>query len=173
MRDRRCGIRPCAVGWVVAEFSGPSLTRVALAVHARTAKATAAAWQPEALLEPSGSALSGLIAYIDAPVGPYPGPVHTAGTPFQQRVWQALQAVDCGTVVTYGELARRLGAPQGARAVARAVAANPLAVVVPCHRVVLATGGLGGYRWGQALKERLLARERAAWQANDWAEPVQ
>ena len=82
-----------------------------------------------------------------------------AGTPFQRRVWRALLQIPAGTTRTYAEVARAIGMPRAARAVARACASNPLAVLIPCHRVVRADGGLGGYRWGVALKRRLLARE--------------
>jgi AraC family transcriptional regulator of adaptative response/methylated-DNA-[protein]-cysteine methyltransferase len=76
-----------------------------------------------------------------------------------QEVWQALRAIPAGTTLSYGEVARRIGAPASARAVARACAANMLAVAVPCHRVVRADGGLSGYRWGVERKRALLARE--------------
>jgi len=93
---------------------------------------------------------------------PAPGldlPLDVRGTVFQQRVWQALRTVPAGTTVTYGELAKRIGAPRSARAVARACAANTLAVAIPCHRVVRADGGLSGYRWGVERKRELLRRE--------------
>lgn len=83
------------------------------------------------------------------------------GTPFQRRVWEALGSVPAGSTVTYGELARRVGRPGAARAVGSAVARNPVAIVVPCHRVVGAGGSLGGYAGGLAAKRRLLAIERA------------
>lgn len=88
-------------------------------------------------------------------------PLDLAGTAFQRRVWQALTEIPPGTTRTYGEVAARLGRPTAARAVARACATNPAAVVVPCHRVVPAAGGTGGYRWGAERKRALLARERA------------
>jgi AraC family transcriptional regulator, regulatory protein of adaptative response / methylated-DNA-[protein]-cysteine methyltransferase len=81
------------------------------------------------------------------------------GTPFQQLVWAALRQIPPGQTVSYTELAQRIGQPSAVRAVASACAANPLAVAVPCHRVVRSDGGLSGYRWGVARKERLLARE--------------
>jgi AraC family transcriptional regulator of adaptative response/methylated-DNA-[protein]-cysteine methyltransferase len=81
------------------------------------------------------------------------------GTPFQIEVWEALQGIPAGRTVTYGELASQLGRPGAARAVGGAVARNPIAGLVPCHRVVAAGGGLGGYRWGQPRKARWLARE--------------
>ncbi|MCL4791653.1 MAG: methylated-DNA--[protein]-cysteine S-methyltransferase [Gammaproteobacteria bacterium] len=88
--------------------------------------------------------------------------LHLRGTPFRLRVWDALLAIPAGTRVTYGDLAARIGAPRAARAVAGAVAANHLAVLVPCHRVVRADGDPGGYRWGRPLKLALLAAEQAA-----------
>ena len=86
-------------------------------------------------------------------------PLDIRGTAFQQRVWDALRQIPVGTTTTYAEIARRLGTPQAARAVARAIGANPLAVAIPCHRVVRTDGSLGGYRWGLARKQTLLARE--------------
>jgi AraC family transcriptional regulator of adaptative response/methylated-DNA-[protein]-cysteine methyltransferase len=87
-------------------------------------------------------------------------PLDVRGTAFQWRVWRALQAIPAGETRTYAEVARTIGRPTAARAVARACATNPVCFVVPCHRVVAKTGGTGGYRWGAARKARLLARER-------------
>ncbi len=86
-------------------------------------------------------------------------PLDVQGTAFQQRVWEALRRVPAGRVVSYTELARELGAPRSVRAVAQACAANPLAVAIPCHRVVRRDGDLAGYRWGVERKRELLARE--------------
>lgn len=92
--------------------------------------------------------------------GALPGlPPAATGTPFQRRVWQALRQIPCGQTLSYAALAARLGMPRAVRAVAGACAANPLALLVPCHRVVRSDGGLGGYRWGVARKRWLLARE--------------
>jgi O-6-methylguanine DNA methyltransferase len=77
-------------------------------------------------------------------------------------VWRALQATAPGETLTYGALARKLGVPDGARAVARACATNPVPLAIPCHRVVPADGTTGGYRLGAARKRALLERERAA-----------
>lgn len=81
------------------------------------------------------------------------------GTPFQRAVWAALREIPPGHTETYSQLAARIGRPGAARAVARACAANPVAILVPCHRVVPAAGGSGGWRWGAARKRTLLARE--------------
>ena len=75
-------------------------------------------------------------------------------------MWQALEQIPYGETRTYGDIARSLGNPKAARAVARACATNPVAVAIPCHRVVPAGGGVGGYRWGSARKKGLLAYER-------------
>lgn len=82
------------------------------------------------------------------------------GTAFQLRVWAALRAIPYGETRSYGEVAAAIGEPGASRAVARACAANRLALVVPCHRVVRGDGGLGGYRWGLSRKRRILDRER-------------
>lgn len=86
-------------------------------------------------------------------------PVRPEGTPFQMRVWQALQAVPFGTVVSYAELARRVGAPKAARAVGQAVSANPILWRIPCHRVVRSDGQLGGFSAGTLIKCAFLAYE--------------
>ena len=89
-------------------------------------------------------------------------PLDLHGTPFQRAVWAALREIPPGCTATYAEVAARIGRPGAARAVARACAANPVALLVPCHRVVRGDGSIGGYRWGLPLKQRLLDRERAA-----------
>lgn len=88
-------------------------------------------------------------------------PLDIQGTVFQQQVWQALRNIPYGTTVTYSELAQRIGVPKAVRAVASACAANVLAVVIPCHRVVRLDGALSGYRWGIARKKALLEHEAA------------
>lgn len=85
----------------------------------------------------------------------------TSGTPFERAVWAQLARIPFGETVTYGDLARRLGNPGASRAVGRANGQNPVPIVVPCHRVVAAGGGLGGYSGSLDVKRRLLALERA------------
>ena len=89
-------------------------------------------------------------------------PLDVRGTAFQWRVWEALQRIPRGETRTYAEIARELGQPSAARAVARACASNQLALVIPCHRVVRGDGGLGGYRWGIERKRELLEAEKSA-----------
>ena len=120
---------------------------------------------PRATIEPAPDDLAAfvgqVVAFVDDPKLGHALPLDIRGTAFQRRVWEALQAVPPGETVSYGELAARLGSPRAVRAVAGACAANPLAVAVPCHRVVGASGALTGYRWGVTRKRALLAVERA------------
>jgi O-6-methylguanine DNA methyltransferase len=86
-------------------------------------------------------------------------PLDMRGTEFQQNVWRALQAIPLGSTESYARIANRIGMPNAARAVASACAANPFAIVVPCHRAVRSDGQLSGYRWGVERKRALLDRE--------------
>jgi len=85
----------------------------------------------------------------------------SAGTAFQRRVWHALRRVPFGRTISYGELAARAGSPRAARAVGQAMGANPVAIVVPCHRVIRSDGGLGGFGAGLPIKRWLLRHEGA------------
>jgi AraC family transcriptional regulator, regulatory protein of adaptative response / methylated-DNA-[protein]-cysteine methyltransferase len=101
-----------------------------------------------------------VIGFVEAPRLGLDLPLDIRGTAFQQRVWRALREIPAGTTASYAEIARRIGAPQSARAVASACAQNNIAVAIPCHRVVRNDGALSGYRWGVARKRALLAKER-------------
>jgi len=103
-----------------------------------------------------------VVGYVEAPGLGLDLPLDVRGTAFQQRVWQALREIPPGATATYGEIAARLGAPKATRAVAQACASNPIAVVIPCHRVVRKDGALSGYRWGVERKRVLLDREATA-----------
>ena len=85
--------------------------------------------------------------------------LHLAGTAFQRKVWEELRRIPFGKTVTYGDLARRIGHPRAAQAVGSAVRGNPLAIVIPCHRVVPSGGGIGKYAGGERRKRWLLTRE--------------
>jgi AraC family transcriptional regulator of adaptative response/methylated-DNA-[protein]-cysteine methyltransferase len=100
-----------------------------------------------------------VVARIDGRATSADVPLDVRGTAFQWQVWQALRRIPSGETRTYAELASAIGRPSATRAVARAIAANPVAVVIPCHRVVPKAGGTGGYRWGTERKRRLLDRE--------------
>ena len=103
--------------------------------------------------------VSRVVGFVEAPGLGLDLPLDVRGTAFQQRVWQALQAIPVGQTVSYSEIARRIGAPKAVRAVAGACAANNLAVAIPCHRVVKHDGSLSGYAWGVERRRVLLDRE--------------
>lgn len=109
------------------------------------------------LIAPLISEVAGFIQH------PLLGPPHLKldpqGTPFQQQVWSALRQIPAGKTISYQALAKRIGSPRAVRAVAGACAANPIAVLIPCHRVVRSDGGLSGYRWGVERKRALLQCE--------------
>ena len=100
-----------------------------------------------------------VVGFVEAPRLGLDLPLDVRGTAFQQRVWQALRAIPAGTTASYSDIAQRIGTPKSVRAVAQACAANPLAVAIPCHRVVRNDGGLSGYRWGVERKRALIDRE--------------
>jgi AraC family transcriptional regulator of adaptative response/methylated-DNA-[protein]-cysteine methyltransferase len=100
-----------------------------------------------------------VVGFIEAPAAGLDLPLDVRGTAFQQRVWQELRAIPAGATASYTEIARRIGVPAAARGVAQACAANPIAVAVPCHRVVRRDGGLSGDGWGVERKRALLDRE--------------
>lgn len=107
--------------------------------------------------------LDSVVVAIEAPSGAMLDiPIDARGTPFQLRVWDALRAIPCGETRTYGDLAKDFGTPGAARAIGGANAANRIAVLIPCHRVIAADGALGGYAWGLEVKAELLSREGAA-----------
>ncbi len=129
----------------------------ALAKELREEFAGAAFVAPDAGFE---SWIAAVVARVEGGPAVADIPLDVRGTVFQRRVWDALASIPAGERLSYAELARRIGAPAAVRAVARAVATNPVAVVVPCHRIVGSDGSMRGYRWGIERKRALLARER-------------
>jgi AraC family transcriptional regulator of adaptative response/methylated-DNA-[protein]-cysteine methyltransferase len=103
-----------------------------------------------------------VVRLVDSPSVGLRLPLDIRGTAFQRRVWRALQEIPAGATRSYSDIARRIGAPKAVRAVAQACAANPLAVAIPCHRVLRRDGALSGYRWGVGRKRALQEREGAA-----------
>jgi AraC family transcriptional regulator of adaptative response/methylated-DNA-[protein]-cysteine methyltransferase len=154
-------------GWVTVGKTARGLCWLALAATAAEAEATLRTEFPLAELRPD-PALAGLVdAAVETVCGQInssrelaPPQVDVRGTAFQLRVWQALRAIPRGETRSYSQLARELGEPTAVRAVARACATNRVALVVPCHRVVGASGDLTGYRWGIERKRMLLEAEK-------------
>jgi methylated-DNA-[protein]-cysteine S-methyltransferase len=105
-----------------------------------------------------------LDAYFTRELHEFSLPLRPAGTAFQQRVWKALERIPYGATVSYGDIARAIGAPGSSRAVGAANGANPLPIVVPCHRVIGSNGSLTGYGGGLDRKRKLLALETVALQ---------
>ncbi len=158
------GIVPCALGFVLVAMTERGIAHVALGDAEDALEAGVRAEFPAATLTRADdrveTATSALVRYL-ADAGPWPSlPLDVRGTAFQSRVWDALRRLAPGTTTSYGELARALGDPNATRAVARACATNPVALLIPCHRVVAGDGELRGYRWGLERKRRLLALER-------------
>lgn len=153
------------IGVVVAARTARGVCALRVGPNEGALVAEVAAEFPEAVIERDDDRLSDVALVIagavrgdtDATVLP----VDLQGTAFQVRVWEALRAVPAGQTCSYAEVAIQIGAPTAVRAVAGACAANPAALVVPCHRVVRQDGSLGGYRWGIATKQALLAAETA------------
>lgn len=119
---------------------------------------------PAARFLPANAAFSqqiaAVVASLNQPTTALSLPLDIRGTAFQQQVWQALRAIPVGETRSYQKVAQSIGNPQAVRAVASACAANKLAILVPCHRVVRGDGSLSGYRWGVARKAALLQREK-------------
>lgn len=103
--------------------------------------------------------LSRVVRAVEQPALAARLPLDLQGTVFQRLVWEALRAVPAGTTVSYAEIARRIGRPRSVRAVGQAIGANPIAVAVPCHRIIRSDGSLCGYHWGSERKRALLERE--------------
>lgn len=154
------------LGSVLVAATAKGVSTVAFGAGRRSLKADFERRMPGAVYDAAHPRLGrwarALVAAIAAGRAPKAVPLDVTGTRFDRQVWAALAAIPPGETRTYGELARRIRRPGAARAVARACARNPVALCIPCHRVVPATGGVGGYRWGSARKAWLLARERAA-----------
>jgi AraC family transcriptional regulator of adaptative response/methylated-DNA-[protein]-cysteine methyltransferase len=103
--------------------------------------------------------VTAILEYLDGREPHLAIPLDIRATAFQRRVWQELQRIPYGETRSYADVARRIGSPTATRAVARACATNPAALIIPCHRVVREDGERGGYRWGIDRKKALLERE--------------
>jgi AraC family transcriptional regulator, regulatory protein of adaptative response / methylated-DNA-[protein]-cysteine methyltransferase len=159
----RYSMARCSLGFVIIAASANAIRCIMLGTN------------PDALVRDVKNALHGdelefhgqfdsdliakVIRLIEDPSRAVNLPLDIRGTEFQRSVWDALRHVPAGTTLSYGALAKQIGAPRAVRAVARACAANTVAVAVPCHRAVRADGELGGYRWGIDRKRALIERE--------------
>lgn len=165
-RIRHCAA-PSPFGWIVVGATKRGLCWLSLAATEAEAEATLQAEFPAAELRRDPSLRQQVkvalddVREVDDRVRPAdPTQLDLRGTAFQLRVWDALRRIPRGETRTYSQLAREMGMPKSTRAVARACATNRVALLVPCHRVVGASGSLTGYRWGVERKRQLLAAER-------------
>jgi AraC family transcriptional regulator, regulatory protein of adaptative response / methylated-DNA-[protein]-cysteine methyltransferase len=156
-------IRDCLLGRVLVGVSDKGVCAIFIGDDTVLLQGELAERFPKAALVVGEAGLDALVdrvvALVERP-GSSELPLDIRGTAFQHKVWQALCEIQPGETATYGEIARRIGAPRAVRAVAAACGANKLAVAVPCHRVVGADGRPTGYRWGLQRKRALLERER-------------
>jgi AraC family transcriptional regulator of adaptative response/methylated-DNA-[protein]-cysteine methyltransferase len=159
-------VAPSPLGALIVATTERGVCWVAFGAEAETLEdglrrhfpAATAITRDDAVLAPI---VAEVLRRIDGDVPREEVPLDVRGTAFQLRVWQELQRIPRGETRSYGEVAAAVGMPTGARAVGAACGSNPVSVVVPCHRVVTASGGLGGYAWGLDVKEALLDREGA------------
>lgn len=156
---------PSALGTVHLATSDRGLCRITLDTTDAEFTTALAATFPDATIRRADAALAEIASEVARRArGDEPRldlALHLMGSDFQRRVWSALDTIPRGSVRTYAEVADAVGAPRAARAVGSACGANPVSIVVPCHRVVPATGGVGNYGWGPDRKSTLLAREGA------------
>lgn len=158
-------VGPCSLGFVALAASAEGVCTILLGDNPDALASELRERFPRA--QPAGARdgaalLAKAVAVVEAPAQGFDGPLDPRGTVFERRVWNALREIPAGSTASYAAVAERIGAPTAARAVARACAANRLAVAIPCHRVVRSGGALGGYRWCVERKRSLLAREGAA-----------
>lgn len=162
--ELRYAASPCSLGAVLVAATTKGIAAILLGDAAEPLVEELAKRFPQARLIPAdadfAATVGRVVALVEIPGRGLELPLDLQGTLFQQRVWQALRDIPPGTTATYAEIADRIGRPTAVRAVASAIAANPAAVAVPCHRVVRSDGKMGGYHWGTARKRALLDREQ-------------
>ena len=154
-------VRRCALGQVLVAATPKGIAAVLLGEHKSALIDDLQLRYPQAQLDTGGALLhrwsDTVLEILSHPRLEHLVPLDVLrGTPFQRKVWKTLRAIPAGQTRTYREVAHAIGSPQSVRAVASACGANPLAVLVPCHRVLRSDGGLGGYRWGLERKRWLL-----------------
>lgn len=153
----------CSLGYALVAATSKGICAILLGDDVQRLERELRARFPNATIDAGDAAFDRLVAtvvaFVESPDRGWRLPLDVRGTAFQQRVWEALRRVPPGSTTSYSELARRIGSPSAVRAVAQACAANPVAVAIPCHRVLRSDGSLSGYRWGVARKRALLQRE--------------
>lgn len=160
----RYGVARCHLGWIIVAATERGICAIEIDDDQKRLPAMVQKRFPKAKLIEGESGFDELVEavlhYMDGPQkNAFDLPLDIQGTAFQLQVWEVLSRIEPGETLTYTEVAERLGKPRAVRAVASAIAANSLAIVIPCHRVVAKDGGMAGYRWGVERKQQLLALE--------------
>jgi O-6-methylguanine DNA methyltransferase len=159
-------IGECTLGRVLVARSVSGVCAILIGADHGALKADLAARFPQAALVANAAVvhddLAKVIRFLDKPTEGLDLALDMRGTPLQRRIWEKLRAIPVGRTVTYTEVARWIGPLASARVIANACAANPIALAVPCHRVVRTDGSLAGYRWGIERKRELIRREAMA-----------
>ncbi|MBX9256703.1 methylated-DNA--[protein]-cysteine S-methyltransferase [Desmonostoc muscorum CCALA 125] len=162
-KDIHFGVGECSLGSILVAKSDRGICAIFLGDEPDTLTRNLHDRFPQANLIGGDTELEQLVSkvvgFVEAPGLELDLPLDVRGTAFQQRVWQALQKIPHGSTASYTDIAKYIGLPKSVRAVAQACGANPLAVLIPCHRVVRNDGALSGYRWGVERKRILLERE--------------
>ena len=162
----RYGTAKCDLGWVVVAATEIGICMIEFGSTKELVQSLVEDRFKNAVSKTNDSEfdnlLSQVVQLVDDPGYGVELPLDVRGTAFQRKVWEILQTIPAGETTTYSDIAQQLGKPKAARAVARAVATNPAAVLIPCHRVIGKDGNLRGYRWGTDRKRQLLEREKDA-----------
>jgi len=168
-RNKGAGIQirfatvPCYLGWLLVAATAKGICAIIFADTPEDLEKSLQARFPKAEFTKGDSEFTTWVAqvldFLESPQEGLHLPLDIQGTAFQRRVWAALQEIPVGETASYSDIAARIGNPKASRAVAQACAANPVAVAIPCHRVVRRDGSLGGYRWGKERKRLLLEQE--------------
>lgn len=155
-----------SLGKVLVAATGKGICAVLLGDDGKVLVADLKARFPKAAIAEGDKSFQGtmqtVIENVETPKKRFELPLDVQGTAFQHKVWKALCQIPPGETLSYAEIAKKIGQPGSVRAVATACAANPVAILIPCHRVVRSDGALSGYRWGIERKRSLLDKETAA-----------
>lgn len=158
------GVAECILGWIIVAATDRGICAIEFGDDPKMLPRQLQDRFPKATVKQAGPGFTRLIEavvkFIKEPQGTFNIPLDIQGTAFQQQVWSILRQIEPGQTMSYTEVAEQIGNPNAVRAVATACAANKLAVVIPCHRVIAKDGKVSGYRWGIERKKMLLDNEK-------------
>lgn len=158
------GVAECSLGWIIVAATDRGICAIEFGDDPKALIPQIQQRFPAAVINQAGSGfkqvIEDVVAFVNTPVSSFNLPLDIQGTVFQQKVWNILKEIEPGKTLSYTEVAEKIGNPNAVRAVATACAANKLAVVIPCHRVISKSGKISGYRWGVERKKTLLENEK-------------